>query len=165
VALPQMVARKYSPAFAAGTVAAGGTLGALVPPSIILVIYALLAEELIITLYVAAIVPAVLAIVLHLGTISLLVRLRPGLRPAGPRLAWRERLGELRHGGPVTLLLVAVLGGAMFGVFTATESAAVGAALAFIFALVRRRLTRARFWEALTETASNTAMVYVIIAG
>ena len=165
VALPQMIGRGYAPGFAAGTVAAGGTLGALVPPSIILVIYAVLAEELIITLYVAAIVPALIAIGLHLATIALVVRLRPGAGPAGPRMPWRERLAELRHGGPVALLLVAVLGGAMFGVFTATEAAAVGAALAFLFTLVRRRLTRQRFWDALTDTASNTAMVYVIIAG
>jgi C4-dicarboxylate transporter, DctM subunit len=165
VALPQMIGRGYSPGFAAGTVAAGGTLGALVPPSVILVIYALLAEELIITLYVAAIVPALLAIGLHLATIALVVRLRPGAGPAGPRMPWRERLGELRHGGPVTVLLVAVLGGSMFGVFTATEAAAVGAALAFFFTLVRRRLTRERFWGALNETAGNTAMIYVIIGG
>ena len=165
VALPQMVQRGYHPGFAAGTVAAGGTLGALVPPSIILVIYALLAEELIITLYVAAIVPALLAIALHVVTVALMVRLRPGLGPAAPRLPWRVRLAELRHAGPIALLLVAVLGGAMFGVFTATEAAAVGAALAFFFAVMRRRLTRPRFWEALTDTASNTAMVYVIIAG
>ena len=165
VALPQMVQRGYHPGFAAGTVAAGGTLGALVPPSIILVIYALLAEELIITLYVAAIVPALLAIALHVVTVALMVRLRPGLGPAAPRLPWRVRLAELRHAGPIALLLVAVLGGAMFGVFTATEAAAVGAALAFLFAVMRRRLTRPRFWEALTDTASNTAMVYVIIAG
>lgn len=165
VALPQMISRGYAPGFAAGTVAAGGTLGALVPPSIILVIYAVLAEELIITLYVAAIVPALIAIGLHLLTIAAVVRLRPGAGPAGPRMPWGERLAELRHGGPVALLLVAVLGGAMFGVFTATEAAAVGAALAFIFALVRRRLTRQRFWDALTDTAGNTAMVYIIIAG
>lgn len=165
VALPQMIRRGYAPGFAAGTVAAGGTLGALVPPSIILVIYALLAEELIITLYVAAIVPALLAIALHIATVALMVRLDPRLGPAAQRLPWRERLAELRHAGPVTLLLVAVLGGAMFGVFTATEAAAVGAALAFFFAVARRRLTRPRFWEALMETASNTAMVYVIIAG
>ncbi len=165
VALPQMIARGYSPGFAAGTVAAGGTLGAIVPPSIILVVYALLAEELIITLYVAAIVPALLAIALYVATVALVVRLRPGAAPAGARLPWPERLAALRHGGPMALLLVTVLGGAMSGAFTATEAAAVGAALAFLFAVVRRRLTRARFWAALMETASNTAMVYVIIAG
>ena len=165
VALPQMIARGYSPGFAAGTVAAGGTLGAIVPPSIILVVYALLAEELIITLYVAAIVPALLAIALYFATVAVVVRLRPGAAPAGARMPWPERLAELRHGGPMALLLVTVLGGAMSGAFTATEAAAVGAALAFLFAVARRRLTRARFWAALMETASNTAMVYVIIAG
>jgi C4-dicarboxylate transporter DctM subunit len=165
VALPQMIGRGYAPGFAAGTVAAGGTLGALVPPSIILVIYALLAEELIITLYVAAIVPALLAVALYFATVAVVVRLRPGAAPAGARMPWPERLAELRHGGPMALLLVTVLGGAMSGAFTATEAAAVGAALAFLFAIARRRLTRDRFWAALMETASNTAMVYVIIAG
>jgi C4-dicarboxylate transporter, DctM subunit len=165
VALPQMVQRGYAPGFAAGTVAAGGTLGAIVPPSIILVVYALLAEELIITLYVAAIVPALLGMLLYLAAVAIVVRFSPGAAPAGPGRPWNERLVELRRAGPVTLLLVTVLGGAMFGVFTATEAAAVGAALAFFFSLARRRLTRQRFWDALMDTASNTAMVYVIIAG
>ncbi len=165
VALPQMLARGYAPGFAAGTVAAGGTLGTLVPPSIILVIYALLSEQLIITLYIAAIVPSLIAVAIHLATISVYVRFAPGAAPAGPKLAWRERLAEARHGGPVLLLVAAVLGGTTFGVFTATEGAAVGAALAFLFAAARRRLTRERFWGALTDTASSTAMIYVIIAG
>jgi tripartite ATP-independent transporter DctM subunit len=165
VALPQMLARGYAPGFAAGTVAAGGTLGSLVPPSIIMVVYALLSEQLIITLYVAAIVPSLLAIAIHLITISVYVRVVPGAGPAGPKLPWRERLAELRHGGPVLLLVAAVLGGTILGVFTATEAAAVGAALAFLFSVVRRRLTRERLGAALLDTASSTAMIYVIIAG
>ncbi|MBI4290951.1 MAG: TRAP transporter large permease [Betaproteobacteria bacterium] len=165
VALPQMLARRYSPSFAAGTIAAGGTLGSLVPPSIIMVVYAMLSGQLIITLYIAAIVPALLAVAMHFLTISLYVRLEPGAGPAGPKLSWRERAAELKHGGPVLLLVAAVLGGTTFGVFTATEAAAVGAAMAFFFSVARRRLTRKRFWGALTDTAQSTAMIYVIIAG
>ena len=165
IALPQMLARRYSPGFAAGTVAAGGTLGSLVPPSIIMVVYAMLAGQLVITLYIAAIVPALLAVAMHFVTISIYVRVVPGAGPAGPKMSWRERGAELKHGGPVLLLVVAVLGGTTFGVFTATEAAAVGAALAFFFSVTRRRLTRERFWGALTDTAQSTAMIYVIIAG
>ncbi|MBI2319843.1 MAG: TRAP transporter large permease subunit, partial [Betaproteobacteria bacterium] len=165
IALPQMLARRYSPAFAAGTIAAGGTLGSLVPPSIIMVVYAMLSGQLIITLYIAAIVPALLAVAMHLATISITVRVAPGAGPAGPKLSWRERTAELKHGGPVLMLVAAVLGGTTFGVFTATEAAAVGAAMAFFFSVARRRLTRKRFWGALTDTAQSTAMIYVIIAG
>ena len=165
IALPQMLSRRYLPGFAAGTIAAGGTLGSLVPPSIIMVIYAMLSQQLIITLYVAAIVPAVLAVALHFATISIYVRAVPGAGPAGPKLSWRERVTVLKDGGPVLLLVVAVLGGTTFGVFTATEAAAVGATLTFFFSVVRRRLTRERFWGALTDTAQSTAMIYVIITG
>lgn len=165
IALPQMLARRYSPGFAAGVIAAGGTLGSMVPPSIIMVIYAMLSEQLIISLYIAAIVPALLAVALHLFTIWLYVHAAPGAGPAGPKLPWRTRFAELKHGGPVLLLIAAVLGGTIFGVFTATEAAAVGAAMAFFFSVARRRLTRERFWNALTDTAQSTAMIYVIIAG
>lgn len=165
VALPQMRARGYSPAFAAGCVAAGGTLGSLVPPSVIMVIYAVLAEQLILDLYAAAIVPAVLAVVFLFVAIAIYVRTDPAAGPAGPRASWAERRAALKSGWGVVVLITAVLGGLLGGVFTATEAAAVGAVLAFAFALGRRTLTRETFWAALTDTASNTAMIYVIICG
>jgi C4-dicarboxylate transporter, DctM subunit len=165
VALPSMIKRGYSPGFATGTIAAGGTLGVLVPPSVIMVIYAVLAEQLIVTLYIAAIVPALLALALHFVAIGVATRLRPGIAPAGAPMPWPERMREARHAGPVLSMIGIVLGGISFGVFTATEGAAVGATLAFGFALWRRKLTRVSLSAALEETASTTAMIYLIIIG
>ena len=165
VALPQMRARGYAPSFAAGCVAAGGTLGSLVPPSIIMVIYAVLAEQLILDLYAAAIVPSILAVAILFVAIAIFVRVDPAAGPAGPRATWPERLAALRSGWGVVVLIAAVLGGLLGGVFTATEAAAVGAVLAFAFAVGRRTLTRETFWAALMDTASNTAMIYIIICG
>ena len=165
VALPSMLRRGYAPGFATGTIAAGGTLGILVPPSVIMVIYAVLAEQLIVTLYVAAIIPALLAIVLHVVAVAFTAAIQPQAAPAGPRLPWAQRWQEVRRGWAVLLLVGLVLGGIAFGVFTATEGAAVGAALAFLFALARGKLDRRTMVQALTETATTTAMIYLIIVG
>jgi C4-dicarboxylate transporter, DctM subunit len=165
VALPSMLARRYEPGFATGTIAGGGTLGILVPPSVIMVIYAVLAQELIITLYVAAIIPSIIAVSLHIVAIALYARWRPQAAPAGERMPWPERLREIRRAWAVVLLIGIVLGGITVGAFTATEAAAVGAALAFVFALVRRSLNLKVFWSTLTDVASTTAMIYVIIIG
>jgi tripartite ATP-independent transporter DctM subunit len=163
--LPSMLARGYSPGFAAGTVASGGTLGILIPPSSIMVIYAVLAQELIITLYIAALVPALIAVALHLVTISLYTRLRPGEAPTGPKATAAERLKALRDSWPVVVLSSTVIGGMAFGIFTATESAAVGAVMALLFALGRRRVRRASLRVALLGTASAAAMIYVLVIG
>lgn len=165
VSLQPMLARGYDPGFAAGTIAAGGTLGILVPPSVIMVIYAVLAQELIISLYIAAIVPSVLAVVLHFLTINLYTRLYPNSAPRGPRLRWAERWVILQESWAVLVLIAIVLGGMSFGIFSATEAAAVGAVVAFLFAAGRRKLTRDTMQQALIETASTTAMIYVIIVG
>lgn len=165
VALPSMLSRRYAPGFATGTIAAGGTLGILVPPSVIMVIYAVLAQELIITLYVAAIVPSILALVLHMLAVAGHVRLAPDAAPAGPRMPWAERWQVVRGGWAVVAIIAIVLGGISFGVFTATEAAAVGAMLAFVVALLRRSLNRQVLAATLMDTASTTAMIYVIIVG
>jgi C4-dicarboxylate transporter, DctM subunit len=163
--LPSMLSRGYSPGFAAGTVASGGTLGILIPPSSIMVIYAVLAQELIITLYIAALVPALIAVALHMGTISIYTRWRPGEAPTGPRATPAERLMALRASWPVLALAGTVIGGMAAGVFTATESAAVGAVMAFVFAWGRRCLGRTALREALLNTATTSAMIYVLIIG
>ena len=165
VALPEMLKRGYSPSFAAGTIAAGGTLGSIVPPSVIMIIYAVVAEQFILALFVAAIIPAIIAIAFHLIAAWTYIRINPKAGPAGPRVAWPERWKAIRESWAVILLVLAVIGGIYGGVFTVNEAAAVGAALSFLFALARRRLTWATFWSALIETASNTAMIYIIIFG
>lgn len=163
--LPSMLSRGYSPGFAAGTVASGGTLGILIPPSSIMVIYAVLAQELIITLYIAALVPALLAVALHLCAITFYTRWRPQDAPTGPRATAAERWQAARMSWPVVALAAIVIGGMAAGVFTATESAAVGAVLAFAFAVGRRALTWTSLREALLSTATTSGMIYVLIIG
>jgi tripartite ATP-independent transporter DctM subunit len=165
IALPSMRGRGYAPGFAAGTVVAGGTLGILVPPSVIMVIYAVIARELIVELYLAALVPAVLAVLLHAVAIGVQTRLDPASGPAGPRMPWRERWAVVRGCWGVALLAGTIMGGIGFGVFTATEAAAVGAAMAFCFAILRRGLSVATLRAALLETATTTGMIYVVIVG
>jgi tripartite ATP-independent transporter DctM subunit len=160
-----MLSRKYAPSLAAGCIAAGGTLGSLVPPSVILVIYAVASQEFIIELFIAAIIPSVLSIVVYLVAIMIYVRLRPGVGPAGPRISWRDRLKMTIRCWAAILILVVVVGGIYGGIFTVTEAASFGAVIAFAFAIGRRKLTLEKFWEALTRSAVTTSMIYIIIIG
>lgn len=163
--LPSMLRRGYDPGFAAGTVAAGGTLGILIPPSSIMVIYAVLSQELIVTLYVAALLPSLLAVLLHGLTIATYVRFRPTDAPTGQRATAAERWLAVRQSWQVIVLAVVVIGGMAAGVFTATEAAAVGASVAFVFAWQRGSLTRDGLRTVLSSTASTAGMIYVLIIG
>lgn len=166
VALPEMLKRGYSPHFAAGTIAAGGTLGALVPPSVIMIIYAVVARDInILDLFIAAVIPAILAIAFHFTAIQLYLARNPGAGPAGERLAWRERLRAAAGAWAVLVLMVAILAGIYGGIVTVEEAAALGAVMALLFAVARRRLTWRKFWDALVESAAATAMIYIIIFG
>lgn len=164
IALPQMIDRGYAPGLATGTVAAGGTLGALVPPSGSLILFALITEQSIATLFVAAMVPALLAILLYFVAIAVVVRMNPQSAPAGDEE--REAvLPTLWRAVPVVLLFAVVIGGLYGGVFTVIESAAVGAVGAFLLALSRGKLSPARFLTVMSETTATTAMIYGLIFG
>lgn len=166
VAIPEMKARGYDSALSTGTLAAGGTLGALVPPgSGPLVIFALLTEASIGQLFVASVIPAVLAVALYLATIWIYVRLRPNSAPPAAPAAPGALTSALRRSGPLLILFGSVMGGLYLGVFTATESAAVGAVAAFLIALFRGRLKRGAFLQVIAETTNTTAMVYGMIFG
>ncbi|MFH1488347.1 MAG: TRAP transporter large permease [Pseudomonadota bacterium] len=165
VALPEMLKRKYAPHFAAGCIAAGGTLGSLVPPSVILIIYAVMAEEFIITLFIAAIIPSIISIASYFIAISIYLRIKPTAGPPGLRVNWPDRFRTALRCWGVIMILVVVVGGIYGGIFTVTEAAAFGTVLCFLFALGRRKMTRAIFWEALTGTALSASMIYVIIIG
>lgn len=165
VSMPEMIKRNYSERLATGSIAAGGTLGMLIPPSIILVLYGVLTEQFVKTLFVAALIPAVLAVALHMITIYVLVRRNPELGPSGLRAGWGETVASLRDGWAALLLMVCVTGGIYAGVFSVNESAAVGAFMAFLIALFRGRLTMGKFWEALRDTASTTSMIYLMVIG
>ena len=165
VALPEMTKRGYDPALSSGCVAASGNLGALIPPSIILVIYAVLAEEFILQLFIAAIIPALLTILIYFIVIYIYARMFPERAPAGDRVSWSERLKVARKSWTVVILILLILIGIYGGVFTVNEAASLGAILAFGFGLLRRKFTWKVFWETLADTASSTAMIYTIIIG
>jgi C4-dicarboxylate transporter, DctM subunit len=166
VAMPEMVTRGYSRELAAGTVAAGGTLGALVPPSIPLVFYALLTETSIGQLFVAAVIPAVIAVVFYLAAIAIYVRLNPKAAPIeSQRANLQEIFAAFRRAWAALLLLTVVIGAIYSGICTETEAAALGAAGAFIVALARRRITRTTLLQVMGETTATTALIYLIIIG
>jgi tripartite ATP-independent transporter DctM subunit len=165
VALPEMRARGYAPHFALGCVAAGGTLGALIPPSGPLIIFALLTEASIGQLFIAAMIPGLLAACLYLAATVTAVRVQAGIVPPAARAQTGELLAALRRSGAVAVLFGAVIGGMYSGIFTATEAAAVGAFGAFLVALIRGRLGHGVFWRAMAETTASTAMIYGLIFG
>jgi tripartite ATP-independent transporter DctM subunit len=165
VALPEMLKRGYSPAFSTGTIAAGGTLKSLIPPSIVMVLYCIVAKTFIFDLFFAAIVPALIAIALNLAAITLIVRWRPQAAPVLPHVSWPEKRLALARAAPALILIAGVFGGLYSGIFTVNEAASVAAVLSFLFALVRGRLSWNSLVEGLRESASATAMLYVILIG
>jgi tripartite ATP-independent transporter DctM subunit len=165
VALPEMRRRGYRASLATGCIAAGGTLGILVPPSIILVLYAVLTEQFVITLYIAAVVPSVIAVALLVAATAIVVRVDPGAGPAGPRAGRAELIAALARSWAVVFLALVMAVGIYAGLFTVNEAAAVGAALAFVLAAARRRLTRRLFYSTLVESAATTGMIYMMLIG
>ena len=165
VALPEMLGRRYSHELAAGSIAAGGTLGIIVPPSAMMILYAVLTEQSVLDLFVAAIIPALLAVVLHMTAIQIKLIRNPDAAPRGERATWRERLDAVRQAWGVITLAVVVLGGIYSGIFTVNEAAAVGVVVAFLFALIRKRLDWHAFLMVLAEASAGTAMIYVMVFG
>jgi tripartite ATP-independent transporter DctM subunit len=164
-ALPEMLRRGYSEGFSTGTIAAGGTLKSLIPPSIVMILYCIVSRTFIFDLFIAALVPAVLVIALNLITIWIVVRLNPSMAPPTERASGAERISALKAATPVLLLMIAVFGGLYSGVFTVNEAASVAAVLSLLFAIARGRLSREALWEGLRESAGATAMIYIIIIG
>lgn len=165
VSLPEMKRSRYSGALATGTLAAGGTLGILIPPSLILVIYAIITEQSIGKLFLAAIVPGLIAVLGYAIAIAVYVRLKPESGPAGPRVPWRGRLRSLTHVWPVAAIFVLVIGGIYLGVFTPTEGAAIGAAATGLVAALSRRLGWRALRSCLIDTAQATAVIFLILIG
>lgn len=165
VALPEMRQRGYASSLATGCVAAGATLGQLVPPSTIIVLYAILVEESIGKLYVAILLPALLSMVLYLVAIAILVKIRPEIAPGKDKFSITELLSALYQSVGVLVLFVGVIGGIYVGIFTATEAAAIGAVFTFLIALARGKLNRDTIWEVASETTRAVALIYVLIIG
>lgn len=164
VALPEMRRHGYSGRISTGTLAAGGTLGILIPPSVPLVIYAILTEQNIAKLFAAAMLPGVIAMVGYMIAIAIYVRVVPGQAPdhdEAPRLTVEALKGVI----PIAIIFVLVFGGIYEGFFTPTEGAAVGAAATFVAALLKRELTFAKFLECFYATALSSAMIFMIFVG
>ncbi|MCB1476739.1 MAG: TRAP transporter large permease [Rhodobiaceae bacterium] len=165
VALPELKRYGYSNALANGCLAAGGTLGILIPPSIVLVVYALLAEQNIAKLFVAAIVPGILAALGYMLTIAIYVRIYPDTGGSRQASTAREKLRALIDIWPVLLVFIAVIGGIYFGVFTPTEGAAVGAAGTGLIALQSGDLTLQTLRQSFLATAVSTGMIFFVVLG
>ena len=163
VAYPSMKKLGYSDSLATGVMAAGGTLGIMIPPSTIMVIYGIIIETNIGKLFAAGVIPGILTALLMMGAIVYMTSKDPEHAPAGKRSTWPERWAALRGIWGVVLLVIVVLGGIYGGLFTATEGAGFGAAGAFIFALARRRLTWKILFQVLVESARTTAMLFTLL--
>jgi tripartite ATP-independent transporter DctM subunit len=165
VALPELRRYRYSPELATGTLAAGGVLGILIPPSVVLVVYAIVVEASIVEMFVAAFVPGLIAVVFFLATIAIYVRLRPEAGPPGDRVSREEFVAATIGVAPVAGIFGAVIGGIYFGLFNPTPAAAVGVFLVLVVALVRRAVSLAAMKEALLDTAKTSGMIYLILLG
>ena len=165
VALPEMKRHGYSGRLATGTLAAGGTLGILIPPSVPLVIYAILTEQNIAKLFAAAMVPGIIAMIGYMVAIAIYVRLVPGHAPADDVVTEKLTLESLKGILPIALIFLIVFGGIYGGLFTPTEGAAVGAAATFVAALVMRELTLAKLKHCFYATAESSAMIFMIFVG
>lgn len=165
VALPEMKRHGYAPSLATATVAAGGTLGVLIPPSILLVIYGLLTQSSIGQLFIAALVPGILGGLLYSGAIMIKVRLNPEIAPQAERTGWHDRVRLLGRVWQVLLLFGVVIGGIYLGWFSPTEAAAVGAVGAFVLALFSGGLNRRVLNASVRETAGLTGMIFFILIG
>ncbi len=165
VAYPEMRRYNYPQSFSTGVIAAGGTLGAILPPSIVLAVYSLITEQDVGKLYIAGVIPGLLAIAMYLATITAIGLARPGFLPRGERAAWGERLSAARGVWAISLLFVFVIGGMYGGAFTPTEAAAMGAGGAWIIAIARRRLTLAQMLDCLLRAVRTSAAIFAILIG
>jgi tripartite ATP-independent transporter DctM subunit len=165
IALPAMKQAGYKPTLATASVAAGGTLGALVPPSGVLILFALLTETSIGALFMAAMIPAILAVLLYFAAVWGAVRLNPDIAPPADTSAGADLWPALKGSFPVVAMFAVVIGGLYGGVFTETQSAAVGVVSAVAVAFFRGRLNRKTFLAVLGETTATTAMIYALIFG
>ena len=165
VAMPPMRAYGYADSLATASIAAGGTLGILIPPSVILVIYGLMTETSIRELFAAGFIPGLIGICFYLVAVQYVVWRRPADGPRAERMGWPERWAALGGVWGTLLLFGLVMGGIYGGVFTPTEAAGVGAGGAFVIALSRRALTWRTLFEVLTDSARTTALLFIVLIG
>ncbi|MBE9603505.1 TRAP transporter large permease [Acetobacteraceae bacterium H6797] len=164
-ALPELRRYGYEPGFSTGTIAVGGTLGVLIPPSVILVVYGISAEQNIAKLFMAALIPGLIAVCFYLIAIAIVVRRNPALAPVHAPMSGAEKRAAIRAVVPVLTIAVIVVGGIYGGIFTPTESASVGVIATLAAGLLRRTLPPREIIAAIKATAETTAMIFVILLG
>ncbi|MFK4751651.1 MULTISPECIES: TRAP transporter large permease [Oceanospirillaceae] len=165
VALPEMKANNYQAGLAAGALAAGGTLGILIPPSMVLIIFAVLTEQNIAKMFIAAFVPGFMAAFGYMLAIAIYVRWKPESGPAGPKTTWAEKFRSTKDVWHISVIFLIVLGGIYAGIFTPTEAASVGVFLTAILAFTHGKMRLADFRESILKTAVSTAMIFFILLG
>ena len=165
VAYPEMRRFGYPQSFATGVIAAGGTLGIMIPPSTVFAVYGLITEQDVGKLFIAGVIPGLLAVAMYMMAITLIGFARPGFLPSGQRSTLKERLAALRDVWATLLLFAFVIGGLYGGLFTATEAAGAGAGGAFLIGVARGRLSRADILRSLLETTRTTAAVFTVLIG
>ena len=165
VVVPEMLQRGYDKRLAAGTVAASGTLAALIPPSIILILFGVITEQSIAKLLVGGIIPGLLSAGIYMSGIVAIVLLRPDFAPYAVGVTWKERFVALKSIWGIFGLAVLVMGGIYSGIFSPTEAGAAGAMGALLIGMATRKITLRNIWKPLTEGAVLTAQIFIIIAG
>ena len=165
VALPEMKKYRYDDRLATGAVAAGGTIGILIPPSVILIIFGVITEQSIGKLFLAGFIPGVLEAVFYIITIYLMTLFNPAMGPRGPKTTMVDKFASLKDVWIVVVLFMVVVGGIYLGMFSPTEAGGIGAFGALLFALGRRRMSGKNFYESLLETGRTSAMIFIIVIG
>jgi C4-dicarboxylate transporter DctM subunit len=165
VALPEMKKYNYSSALATGCVAAGGTLGIMIPPSVAFVLYGLLTQASIGQLFLAGFIPGILQAIFYIIAIYAVCKINPNMGPIGPATSWMTKLFSLKDLWPVLILFGLVMGGLYFGVYTPTEAGGVGAIGALVFALARKGITWPAFKSSLRDTMKITAFIMLLLVG
>ncbi|WP_041798333.1 TRAP transporter large permease [Rhodopseudomonas palustris] len=165
VAYPEMRRYNYPQSFSTGVIAVGGTLGAMLPPSTVLAVYGIITQQDIGKLFMAGIVPGLLAIIMHMITIAVIGVARPGYLPTAPRSSWRDRMLAFRDVWSPLLLFIFVIGGLYGGFFIPTEAGAVGAVGAFLIGIARGKLTRDGILQSLLQATRTAAAVFTVLIG
>ncbi len=165
VALPEMRRYNYDDRLATGAIAAGGTIGILIPPSVLMVLYGLLTETSISKLFLAGILPGILTVIVFMAVISIVTHIRPEYGPRAERASLRARLRALRDVWGVSLLFILVIGGIYAGIFSPTEAASIGAIGALVLSLFNRTFSAGLLKDSLIDTVKTTAMIFTILIG
>lgn len=166
IAVPEMLRHRYHPGLASGVIAASGTLGSLIPPSVLMILYGVYAEVSVGKQFMAGFIPGIISALMYMAMIVVRVKLNPSLAPpVEEKFTWTDIWSSIREVWPLPTLIALVLGGIFTGAFSPTEAGAIGASLATVIALLRRSLTRVAFTKALVHTASSTTSIFIILVG